>query len=165
MAIVDALLPEFDHEIATTRRVLDRVPEAQLAWRPHAKSMSLGELSGHLSNIPYWCTATLTATFLDLEALGPPPSPPTSRAELVAAFDTKVATARGHLARATDPELYVPWTLKHGTNEIFTMPRVTVLRTFVMNHLIHHRGQLTVYLRLNDVPLPSIYGPTADEKF
>jgi uncharacterized damage-inducible protein DinB len=165
MPIIDALLPEFDHEMATTRRLLDRVPEAPLAWRPHAKSMSLGELSGHVGNIPHWCTLTMTATYLDLDELGPRPEPPTSRAELLAAFDQKVAAARGHLAPATDPELLVPWTLKQGGQEFFTMPRISVLRTFVLNHMIHHRGQLTVYLRLNDVPLPPIYGPTADERF
>jgi uncharacterized damage-inducible protein DinB len=166
MAITDTLLPEFDHEMATTRRVLDRVPEARFGWKPHEKSMTLGELSGHLANIPFWCSATLNAGSLDLASLGDEarPKPPASRAVLLAEFDKKVAAARERLAGTTDPELLAPWTLTQGDHEIFTMPRLTAIRSFVMNHSIHHRGQLTVYLRLNDIPLPPIYGPTADEQ-
>jgi uncharacterized damage-inducible protein DinB len=163
MSILDALLPEFDHEMATTRRVLERVPEAQFGWKPHEKSFSLGDLAGHLANIPYWCTITLKDTSLDLATLDRAKSP-TSLAELLTGFDSRVATAREHLSRATDPEFFVPWTLKMGDQEFFTMPRISVLRTFVLNHSIHHRGQLTVYLRLNNVPLPPVYGPTADEQ-
>ena len=163
MPFIDALLPEFDHEMATTRRVLERVPEPQFGWKPHEKSFSLGDLTGHISNIPFWCTMTLKDTSLDLATLDRPTSP-TSLAEVLKGFDNRVTTAREHLSRATDPEFLVPWTLKMGDQEFFTMPRISVLRTFVMNHLIHHRGQLTVYLRLNNVPLPPIYGPTADEQ-
>jgi uncharacterized damage-inducible protein DinB len=166
MPIVDTLLPEFDHEMATTRRVLERVPEAQFAWKPHEKSMSLGQLAGHLANIPFWCTATLSAAFFDLGAPGNEArtAPPASRDSLLAEFDSKVATARGRLSGTTDPELMAPWTLKQGEHEIFTMPRLMAIRSFVMNHSIHHRGQLTVYLRLNNVPVPPVYGPTADEQ-
>ena len=164
MAITDALLPEFDHEMATTRRLLDRVPEAKFAWKPHAKSMTLGQLAGHLANIPFWCSATLNAAVLDLDTIADTrPKTPESRAALVEEFDKKVAAARARLAQATDPELLAPWTLKKGDQEFFTMPRIAAIRSFVMNHLIHHRGQLSVYLRLNDVPIPPIYGPTADE--
>ena len=162
MAILDALLPEFDHEMATTRRVLDRVPDVQFGWKPHDKSMSLGELAGHLANLPFWCTATLQDTSLDLATYQRNP-PPTSKADLLKGFDDRVAAARAKLTATTDPEFLVPWTLKHGDQEFFTMPRISVLRTFVMNHMVHHRGQLTVYLRLNNVPVPAIYGPTADE--
>jgi uncharacterized damage-inducible protein DinB len=166
MAIVDALLPEFDHEMGTTRRVLDRVPEDEFAWRPHEKSMTLGQLAGHLANLPYWCRMILEGTSYDLSA----PSNerraevPASRAELVKNFDDKVSAARGVLVRMTDPELMVYWTLKNGDHEVFTMPRISVVRGFFLNHSIHHRGQLTVYLRLKNVPLPPIYGPTADEQ-
>jgi uncharacterized damage-inducible protein DinB len=163
MPITDALVPEFDHEMATTRRILDRVPEAKLAWKPHEKSMSLAELAGHVANIPLWCSLTLQDTSLDLATFDRP-KPPATRQEILDSFDRKVSDARARLVGTTDPEMFVPWTLKQGAHEILTMPRVTVLRTFVMNHLIHHRGQLTVYLRLNDVPLPPIYGPTADEQ-
>lgn len=167
MAILDALLPEYDHEMATTRRLLDRVPESHFGWKPHDKSMSLGELSGHLANIPYWCSATLEAPSLDLATLGDEakPKPPASRAALLQEFDRRVATARERLARATDPEFLAPWTLRSGDQEYFTMPRISAIRSFVMNHSIHHRGQLSVYLRLNNVAVPPIYGPTADEQF
>ncbi len=164
MAMIDALLPEYDHEMATTRRLLERVPADRLPWKPHDKSMSLAELATHLANIPYWCTATLQDTSLDLETLGRP-APAESTTELLQGFDTRVSAARQRLAATTDPELLVPWTLKSGDQEFFTMPRISVLRTFVLNHLIHHRGQLSVYLRLNDVAVPPIYGPTADERF
>lgn len=165
MAIVDALLPEFDHEMATTRRLLDRVPEARFSWKPHDKSMTLGQLSGHLANIPYWCSATLNAASYDLDAVAEDarPKPPASREALLAGFDQRVTAARARLAQTSDPELLAPWTLKKGDQELFTMPRIAAIRSFVMNHSIHHRGQLSVYLRLNDVPIPPIYGPTADE--
>jgi uncharacterized damage-inducible protein DinB len=164
--IIDSLLPEFDHEMATTRRLFDRAPVEQFGWKPHEKSKSLGELCAHLANIPFWCTATLTETSLDLQAIadGSRPKVPASREELLKTFDDKVAKARSHLAQATDAELAVPWTLKLGTQEFFTMPRISVLRSFVFSHSIHHRGQLTVYLRMHNVPLPPIYGPTADEQ-
>jgi uncharacterized damage-inducible protein DinB len=163
--MVDMLLPEFDHEMATTRRLLDRVPEAEFAWRPHEKSMSLGELAHHISLIPFWCTATLEATSLDLETIGDEAKPrqPASHAAMLQDYDKRVATARARLTTTTDPELLAPWTLKAGDQEFFTMPRISAIRTFVMNHSIHHRGQLSVYLRLKNVPLPPIYGPTADE--
>jgi uncharacterized damage-inducible protein DinB len=166
MAILDALLPEFDHEMATTRRLLDRVPEEKFAWKPHEKSMTLGQLAGHLANIPYWCSATLDFTVLDLDTIPDArPTAPPSRAGLLDEFDRKVAAARAKLMETTDPGFLAPWTLKKGQQEFFTMPRISAIRSFVMNHSIHHRGQLTVYLRLNDVPLPPIYGPTADEQF
>jgi uncharacterized damage-inducible protein DinB len=166
MSLVAALLPEYDHEMATTRRLLQRVPEIDFSWRPHERSMTLGELSGHLSDIPTWCSSVLDETSLDLEALGDQlkAKSPASGAALLGDFDRRVSVARASLARSTDAELLAPWTLKSGTQELFTFPRISAIRTFVMNHLIHHRGQLSVYLRLRDVPLPAIYGPTADER-
>ena len=166
MAIKDALLPEFDHEMATTRRLLDRLPEAELAWRPHEKSMALGELARHITNLPHWCSAICDTTVFDLDAIPSDPRPnlPPSRDAVTAEFEAKVSRAREQLARATDPELMMPWTLKKGGHEVFTLPRISAIRSFVMNHLIHHRGQLSVYLRLRNVALPPIYGPTADEQ-
>jgi len=165
MAMKDAILPEFDHEMGTTRRVLERVPEADFKWRPHDKSFNLGQLAAHVANIPTWVTPTIDNAIFDLATLGPDarPKEPTSASELIARFDTNVKTARKKLEELTDPTLLAMWTLKQGEHEVFTMPKASVLRTFVMNHLIHHRGQLTVYLRLRNVPLPSVYGPTADE--
>jgi uncharacterized damage-inducible protein DinB len=167
MPIVDTLLPEFDHEFATARELIERVPDASLAWKPHQKSMSLGELATHVANLAFWCSMTIAKDFYDLAANDDPEARLTaaaSRDELVKTFDEKVKTARGQLAQTTDAQMMAPWSLKHGDHVIFTMPRVSALRTFVMNHMIHHRGQLSVYLRMQDVPLPSIYGPTADEQ-
>jgi uncharacterized damage-inducible protein DinB len=166
MAIKDALLPEFDHEMATTRRLLERLPEAEFAWKPHARSMALGQLAGHIANLPQWCSATLASTVFDLDALALDARPqlPASRAAVIEEFDGKVAAARNQLTSTTDAEFMTPWTLKKGGQEVFTLPRISAIRSFVMNHLIHHRGQLSVYLRLKDVPLPSMYGPTADEQ-
>ena len=166
MAIKDALLPEFDHEMATTRRLLERLPEVEFAWKPHDRSMALGQLAGHIANLPQWCSATLASTVFDLDALPVDARPqlPASRAAVLEEFDGKVAAARNQLTSTTDAEFMTPWTLKKGGQEVFTLPRISAIRSFVMNHLIHHRGQLSVYLRLKDVPLPSIYGPTADEQ-
>jgi uncharacterized damage-inducible protein DinB len=127
--------------------------------------MSLGQLSGHLANIPTWCSKVLDVSMFDLASLGEDtrPKTPPSREWLLNDFDTKVAAARANLAQRTDQEFFAPWTLKKGGHEVFTLPRVSAIRSFVMNHSIHHRGQLSVYLRLRNVPLPSIYGPTADE--
>lgn len=165
MALKDALLPEFDHEMGTTRRLLARVPQADLAWQPHPKSFSLGQLASHIANIPTWVEATLDLPMLDLSSLGDDgrPKHPTELVPILTAFDDNVKKARAKIDAQLDPAFFVPWTLKQGGSEVFTMPKIAVLRSFVMNHLIHHRGQLSVYLRLRDVPLPSIYGPTADE--
>ena len=166
MSISQSLLPEYDHELATTRRLLERVPEAEFGWKPHAKSMSLGQLAGHIANLGFWLNQTMNADFYDLTAGDKEATlePPASLSELLSAFDEKWKRGRASLAGATDAQMMGRWALKSGGQEIFSMPRVAVVRSFVMNHLIHHRGQLSVYLRLKDVPLPSIYGPTADEQ-
>jgi uncharacterized damage-inducible protein DinB len=166
MAIVDALLPEFDHEMANTRRVLERIPEDRLRWRPHAKSFTMGELATHVATLPSWVSETLGKTELDL-APGGVPAPRTkeagSRAELLERFDRHVAAARTALAGASDAAMFQTWSLLQNGKTILAMPRAAVLRGFVISHLIHHRAQLTVYLRMNDVPLPGLYGPSADE--
>ena len=156
------LLPEFDHEMATTRKVLERVPDDQLDFKPHPKSFSMLELASHIANIPTWTGVTLTGTELDL-AQDWVRGTPKDRDEVLAGFDAAVAEARGALQPATSDDLMVGWTLKTGDQTHFTMPRAAVLRTFVLSHLIHHRAQLGVYLRLVDVPVPSVYGPSADE--
>lgn len=165
MALVDALLPEFDHEIAATRRLLDRLPGDRLGWQPHPKSMTLGALAEHLGQLGVWGQLTLNQSSVDLETTTRPPGyqPLAEKAAVLAHFDTQMAAARAALAGRSDAELMAPWTLRRGQQEFFTMPKASCWRTFVMNHLIHHRGQLTVYLRQLDVPLPSIYGPSADE--
>jgi uncharacterized damage-inducible protein DinB len=162
MPMVDALLPEFDHEMITTRKLLERVPDEQLGWKPHAKSMSLAGLATHLSNLPWWGEVTVAHADFDLASF---PSQPeaTSRAQILNSFDGHVAAARSALSGRSDAELMMPWTLKRGGQTILTMPKASVWRSFVISHIVHHRGQLSVYLRLLDVAVPSIYGPSADE--
>src|SRR4051794_13815474 len=165
MSLKDGILPEFDHEMGTTRRLLERVPEADFAWTPHEKSFPLGHLAGHIANIPHWVEITFDESSFDVGGAGASarPKPPASVAELLTTFDANVKKARGKIDEQIDPAFFATWTLKNDGQEVFTMPKIAVLRSFVMNHLIHHRGQLSVYLRLRNVPLPSIYGPTADE--
>jgi uncharacterized damage-inducible protein DinB len=166
MSISAALLPEFDQEMATTRKTLERVPEDKFDWKPHEKSMALGGLATHLANLPIWTVFTINQDSLDLNPPGQGPyrlEPKTSRQEILEDFDKNVAAARAAIAGASDEELLKPWSLLSGGNTLMTLPKVAVLRSFVMNHLVHHRGQFSVYLRLNDIPVPSIYGPSADE--
>jgi uncharacterized damage-inducible protein DinB len=160
--IADALLPEFDHEMSTTRKMLERLPDEKFEWKPHAKSMTLGGLSSHVANIVWWGQVTLDQSEFNLEG-NPPPAPIPNRRDLLQRFDQNVASTRALLVGKSDAELMAPWSLKHGKQTFFTMPKAVVWRSFVMNHLVHHRAQLSVYLRMNDVPLPAMYGPSADE--
>ena len=166
MAIRDALLPEFDQEMATTRKMLERVPEDRFEWSPHEKSGSLGWLAGHLASLNTWASLSIAQDTLDLapggKPMDPPPAPQTV-AELLAMFDKNAADARAAIATVSDEALMKPWSLLQNGTTLMTLPKAAVLRTFVMNHMIHHRAQLGVYLRLNDVPVPSVYGPSADE--
>jgi uncharacterized damage-inducible protein DinB len=162
MPFVDSLLPEFDHEMTITRAVLERVPADRFDWKPHVKSFAVGQLAQHLANIPWWGTMTLTETELDL-AQFPPPAPLPAIAEVRAFFERNAATARAALVGKSDAELKAQWALKREGHVIFSMPRHAVWRSFVISHTIHHRAQLGVYLRLLDVPVPSTYGPSADE--
>ena len=162
MAIKDALLPEFDHEMATARKVIERVPEDKFGYKPHDKSMSMGRLASHIAEMPTWATSSIALDSLDL-ATDYKPFDAGSRAQLLEAFDKNVAGARSAIAGASDETLMKSWSLKRGGATLMTMPKIAVVRSFMLNHVIHHRGQLSVYLRLNDVPVPSIYGPSADE--
>jgi uncharacterized damage-inducible protein DinB len=158
----ETLLTEFDHEMGTTRRLLERVPHDQMQWKPHDKSMSLGELSTHVAGLPRWGSAILADTGFDLAAGPPPQSPCPTPTDVLALFDETTSRTRAAMDK-TDAEYLARWTLKRGTQEMFSMPRISAFRTLVLNHLIHHRGQLSVYLRMNNVPVPAIYGPSADE--
>jgi uncharacterized damage-inducible protein DinB len=163
MKISDALLSEFDHEMANTRRTLDRVPEDKLAWKPHEKSMTLGRLAGHVAELPGFATTILHTESLNLSAGEYKPLVPTSRQQLLEAFDQKVADARAAIAGASDEQFFQPWWLEYQGRTLFKLPRVAAVRAMMLSHIIHHRAQLGVYLRLNDVPVPAIYGPSADE--
>jgi uncharacterized damage-inducible protein DinB len=162
MALKDYLVADFDHEMGTTRRLLERLPDDRLSWKPHAKSMTLGGLAMHLCSIPRWGGTILNDPFFDLLASPPNEGDAVSRAGILAAFDATVQHARAAMDK-TDAELQSLWSLKRGDQEMFTLPRIAAFRSFILHHIIHHRGQLSVYLRLNDIPVPAIYGPTADE--
>ncbi len=166
MAISEALLPEFDHEVANTRKCLERVPDDRLAWKPHEKSMTLGRLAQHLSQLPGWGVQTIVKDCVDIAPPGAPPYQPppvNSSRELLEEFDKNTANARAAIAGADDEHLKQPWTLQAAGKTIFTLPRMAVIRNMVLNHMIHHRAQLGVYLRMNNIPVPAIYGPSADE--
>jgi uncharacterized damage-inducible protein DinB len=166
MPISEALLPEFDQEMAGVRKTLERVPEDKFGWKPHEKSGAMGWLASHVANIPSWAVMAMEKDSIDVAPAGEPP-PRTleakSRQELLETFDRNVATGRAAIAGASDARLAENWSLLKGGETLMTLPRVAVLRFWVLNHIIHHRAQLGVYLRLNDLPVPSLYGPSADE--
>lgn len=165
MAMSQAILGEFDHEMANTRKSLERVPEGKFDWKPHSKSMSLGALAAHIAQIPGWGKLALESAGFDVNPPGGRSPQPQlkSKADILALFDKNVPEARAAIAAASDQAMMTPWTLSNSGKTVFTMPRAGVLRAMVLSHIIHHRAQLGVYLRLNDVPIPSIYGPSADE--
>ena len=162
MPLNQAILPEFDHEMANTRKTLERVPDAKLEWTPHQKSMSMGKLATHLATITQWTGAVMGQDSFDVSTAPPQPALK-SKKEILESFDRCIADARKAIAGASDEQLMKPWSLLKDGHAIFTLPRLGVVRSFILNHTIHHRAQLGVYLRLNDVPVPSIYGPSADE--
>lgn len=161
MSIAETLLPEFDQEMATTRRLVERVPTEKGTWKPHEKSFSLGHLAQLLAWMPGWLTNALTKTELSLG--GGAGYSTESTETLLALFDKNVREARAALAAAKDADFAVAWSLKVGERVVMTLPRSAIVRQHI-SHLIHHRGQMSVYLRLIGVPVPSIYGPTADER-
>jgi uncharacterized damage-inducible protein DinB len=160
MSIADTLLPEFDEEMAATRRVIERVPDDNPDWKPHPKSFSIAHLAQLLARLPGWIGQTLTTTDLDLASGDGYSNESTD--DLLTTFDENVRNSRDAIAAADDSDYDVPWSLKMKGNVLFTSPRGAVVRQHI-SHLSHHRGQMTVYLRLLDVPVPSVYGPTADE--
>ena len=163
MNMIDPVLAELAHEAATTRRLLERLPQAHLTWKPHEKSMTLGRLAGHIAEIPVRISGMLEPDEYDFAAGGGDPHTASSVADLLAFFDQSVSQATERLKKQTNDRLLATWRLKKGGKQLLEMPRMGAIRFMMLNHLIHHRGQLSVYLRLQNVPLPSIYGPTADE--
>ena len=166
MTIGQSLLPEFEQEMQNTRKLLERCPDDRWNWKPHEKSGTVGWLAGHVANMVSWLPYTLKTEELDYAPVdGPSFEPPKigNRKELLAEFDKNVAEARTALAGVSDAEMMKNWKLLAGGQEIFTMPRVACIRGMVLNHHIHHRAQLTVYYRLLGIPVPGMYGPSADE--
>jgi uncharacterized damage-inducible protein DinB len=166
MPLAELLLPEFDEEMTATRRVLERVPDGKSSWKPHPKSMTLGRLATLVAELPGWAVNTITRDELDIMPPGePPPKFETldSTARILELFDRNAVAARAAIAKTPDAEFKRPWAFKVGGRTVATNPKFTVYRRTVLNHLVHHRGQLTVYLRLNGAPVPAVYGPTADE--
>ena len=166
MTYAATLLPEFDQEMANTRKVLERIPEDKLDWRAHPKSNTIGWNANHVADLVNWLAQALTRPSLDVAPVGGEPYPfpkLTSRRELLDLFDRNGAAARAAITALRDEEMVQMWTLLRAGQPIFTMPRAAVVRGVVLNHLIHHRAHLCVYLRLNDIPVPGMYGPSGDE--
>lgn len=166
MQLTEILLPEFDQEMTNTRTILERVREKDFDFKPHEKSMSMVGLTTHLANVPSWAVSTLRDTSFDLAPPGEEAqqmTPFETVQEALDRFDENVAEAREALADSSNEDLFIDWALLHGGHQIFSMSRLAVFRSMVMNHMIHHRAQLGVYLRMTNVPVPSTYGPTADE--
>ncbi|MBK8550452.1 MAG: DinB family protein [Ignavibacteria bacterium] len=163
MPLNESLIAELQQEAASTRKMLERVPEKSFSWKPHEKSMALGQLSHHLAEIPDWVSASVEQDELDFATFNYVPIEETTTEALVKVFDEKVKKAVECLKNASDEKLSGNWTMRNGEKVYFTMPKTAVIRYFVLNHAVHHRGQLSVYMRMLDVPLPSVYGPTADE--
>jgi uncharacterized damage-inducible protein DinB len=163
MAMNEPLMMELQHEAESTRKMLERLPKEKLTWKPHEKSMSLGRLAMHLAEIPGWVNATLLADELDFSKMDYKMTEATSSEEVVKIFDEKLASALDVLKNTEDTTMMNMWTMRDGETIYFTMPKIAVLRSFVYSHLIHHRGQMSVYLRLLDVPVPGSYGPSADD--
>lgn len=167
MSHAESLLPEFDHEMASTRKVLERIPDDKFDWKPHPKSHTIGWNANHVAELPNWLTAALTTKSLDIApAGGPAYELPNLRSqkEILDLFDRNVAAARKAIAAASDEDMAQMWELSRAGQTIFTMRRSDVVRRLVLNHLIHHRAHLCVYLRLNDIPVPGMYGPSGDEQ-
>ncbi len=161
--LASAFLGELENEAKVTRQLLERVPAEKFDWKPHEKSMTFGRLAVHCAEMFGWTKETLKSDVLDFATMDFTPYEPKTNEELLAFFDEHIANAQIILGETSDETFMTDWTMRNGDQVYMTMPKVAVMRTFVMNHIIHHRGQLSVYLRLNDIPVPSIYGPSADE--
>lgn len=163
MRLIDPSIMELDREAASTRKMLERVPEGKNEWRPHPRSMTLGKLATHVATLPSWSQSLKEDGFdVGVNAVGVPPAPETT-AGLLALFDKTITDAKAAMNVLDDARAMGPWTLSMKGKPVFSMPRLAVVRTMILNHSVHHRGQLSVYLRLLDVPIPGMYGPSADE--
>ncbi len=163
MNLIEPIIAELQQEAATTRKLLERVPQDQFSWKPHEKSMTLGQLAAHVADLYSFTAPITTQDELDFAGGSYEPFVPADMKELLERFDKNVAESVRMLETQTDDRLLAAWRMRSGEQVFFEMPRITVIRSFMLNHIVHHRGQLSVYLRLRNVPLPPMYGPTADE--
>jgi uncharacterized damage-inducible protein DinB len=163
MSLVQPLIDEMVQEGATTRRVLQRVPQDKLAWKPHEKAKSLGQLATHIASVQGNLATMLQGSSAEAGSAGPEVVPETTD-ELVALFDAKLETAKSMLSKIADDDLPSAWSMTRQGKTMISMPKIAVIRSIILNHIYHHRGQLSTYLRILDVPVPSVYGPTADER-
>jgi uncharacterized damage-inducible protein DinB len=161
--ISSALIAEMEQEATVSRKCLERVPADKFDWKPHEKSMAFGKLAVHIAEMFSWTAVTLQQSELDFAKFDYKPLEPSTNEELIEFFDKNVAEALDVLRNTADETYLEDWTMRNGEQVYFTMPKIVTMRSFVMSHIVHHRGQLSVYLRLNDIPVPSIYGPSADE--
>lgn len=161
--IASAFIAELEHEAATARKCLERVPADKFDWKPHEKSMTFSRLASHIAEMFGWTPATLEQPELDFAKFDYKPLEPATTDDLVEYLDKNVSEALDTLRNTPDEVFMEDWTMRNGETVYFTMPKIAVMRSFVMNHIVHHRGQLSVYLRLNDIPVPALYGPSADE--
>jgi uncharacterized damage-inducible protein DinB len=163
MSIADTFVAEFNHESSGTRKLLERLPEDKLSWKPHPKSMSLGALATHIANIPHWAEIIVNESEFDMGRGDNRAPERKGRKEILELFEENIAAFQKTLSGKADQHLFQNWTLKNKGAVVLTLPRVACIRSFILSHVVHHRGQLTVYLREHDVPLPALYGPSADE--
>ena len=164
VAFIDVLLPEYDRETGSTRHVLEQIPDAALGWRPHSRLTEMGALGSHIVDIPRWIAIVMTCQSFDLSSEADKTRPrETPTEQLLSRFDTNVREARSQLVGANDGTLCEPSTVTRGNNDLFTMPKIVMIRHLVLNHLVHHRGQLTIYLQMQDIQVPSLYGPSEDQ--
>ncbi len=164
MNILDSLRQEFIHEAEVTRKLLERVPDGKWGWQPHPKSMTLQRLAGHVAELPLFILSILNTDELDFVKEGYTPFEPANQEELASRHKTNVEAAEQAMQGKNDDYMMQPWRLRGGDQVYFELPRAAAVRSMVLNHIVHHRGQLTVYLRMNEVPLPGVYGPSADEQ-
>ncbi|MEO6315224.1 MAG: DinB family protein [Chitinophagaceae bacterium] len=164
MLLNHSLITELKHEAVNTRKMLENIPEAKFAWKPHEKSMTLGRLTAHIAQIPVWVNRSFEAGYFDFVTASPMPVAYETTEALLQVFDDKQAAAIAALQQATDEALAVSFAVRRGSQLVFELPRQVLIRNFVLNHIVHHRGQLSVYLRLLNLPVPGMYGPSADER-
>ena len=164
MPINETLLTELEHEASSTKKMLERVPAEKFDWKPHEKSFSLGRLAAHVAELHSWVGFTVNHDELDLATMNYKPAEVHTSSDLMKLFEDQLSQAKQDIQNVSDETMMKAWTLRNKDQVYFSMPKIAVLRSMVVKHIVHHRAQLSVYLRLLDIPVPGMYGPTADER-